>query len=221
MHPSPPTPMAGSPLVDDLSLDPFRDQHKLRISWMPWLYFSLKPRHRGWAKAWQDQVKADFERLETVHVGEGCFLAPTARLFGEPGRPVIIGDGCAIAAEAFVHGPVTLGKSVSLNARAAIDGGSKGVRIGDDTRIATGVAIYAFDHGIHPDRLVREQPVKSNGVVIGTDVWIGANACITDGVTIGDHAVVGMGAVVTRDVEPWAIVGGVPARVVGDRRNRT
>jgi acetyltransferase-like isoleucine patch superfamily enzyme len=44
---------------------------------------------------------------------------------------------------------------------------------------------------------------------------------ITDGVTIGDHAVVGMGAVVTRDVHEWAIVGGVPARVLGDRRTQT
>jgi acetyltransferase-like isoleucine patch superfamily enzyme len=67
---------------------------------------------------------------------------------------------------------------------------------------------------------VREQPVTSRGVRIGRDVWIGANACITDGVTIGDHAVVGMGAVVTRDVPEWAIVGGSPARIIGDRRNK-
>jgi acetyltransferase-like isoleucine patch superfamily enzyme len=49
-------------------------------------------------------------------------------------------------------------------------------------------------------------------------VWIGANAGITDGVRIGDHAVVGMGAVVTADVPDWAVAGGVPARILGDRR---
>ena len=49
-------------------------------------------------------------------------------------------------------------------------------------------------------------------------MWIGANAGVTDGVTIGDHAVVAMGAVVTRDVAPWSIVAGVPAAKIGDRR---
>jgi len=198
----------------------FSEQHKLRLSWMPWLYFSLKERHRGWAQAWQQEVQDSFRMLETVSIGKGCFVAPQARLFGEPGRAIVIGDGCAISAEAFVHGPVVLGDNVSLNARVSLDGGSKGIVIGNDVRIATGVAIYAFDHGLHPDRLVREQPVRSRGVCIGNDVWIGANACITDGVTLGDHCVVGMGAVVTRDVEPWMIVGGAPARVIGDRRTR-
>jgi acetyltransferase-like isoleucine patch superfamily enzyme len=72
---------------------------------------------------------------------------------------------------------------------------------------------------MEPDRLIREQPVCSRGITIGKDVWIGARAGITDGVTIGDHAVVAMGAVVTRDVEPWQIVAGVPARPIGDRRS--
>jgi len=62
--------------------------------------------------------------------------------------------------------------------------------------------------------------VRSRGIRIGRDVWVGANAGITDGVSIGDHAVVAMGAVVTRDVPDWAIVAGVPAVVLGDRRER-
>jgi acetyltransferase-like isoleucine patch superfamily enzyme len=197
-----------------------REQHKRRLSWMPWLYFSLKPAQRAWAEAWQREVQERLVLLETVVVGEGCFIAPEAQLFAEPGRTLVIGDRSSIAAEAFVHGPVVLGREVSLNARVSVDGGAAGVRIGDGTRVATGATLYAFDHGLAPQRPVRAQPVTSRGIVVGADVWIGANAGITDGVRVGDHAVVGMGAVVTRDVPDWAIVAGVPARVVGDRRER-
>lgn len=199
-------------------LESFRDQHKLRLSWMPWLYFVLKDRHRGWAQAWQAEVQARLRDLETVAIGQGCFVAPEARIFGEPGRGVVLGDGCAVAAEAFLHGPLTLGRDVSVNARATLDGGSRGITVGEGTRIATGAVLYAFDHGLAPDRPVKDQPVRSRGITVGADVWIGANAGVTDGVAIGDHAVVAMGAVVTRDVPPWAVVGGVPARVIGDRR---
>jgi acetyltransferase-like isoleucine patch superfamily enzyme len=195
-----------------------RAQHRRRLSWMPWLYFTLKAEHRAWAEPWQRRVQDRLRSVETVTIGEGCFVAPEARVFAEPRRPVVIGAGSSIAAEVFLHGPLTLGANVSLNPRVVIDGGTRGVEVGDDTRIATGVAIYAFDHGIDPARPVRAQKVRSRGVRIGRDVWIGAQAGITDGVTVGDHAVVAMGAVVTRDVPAWAIVAGVPARVIGDRQ---
>ena len=185
---------------------------------MPWLYFALKPRHRAWALAWQQEVQDRFRALETIELDEGCFVAPEARLFGEPGRGLRLGPGCAIAAEVFMHGPITLGRDVSINLRACLDGGAKGIVIGDGTRIAANCTLYAFDHGLDSGRPIKDQPVSSRGIVIGADVWIGANAGVTDGVTIGDHAVVGMGAVVTRDVPAWAIVGGVPARLIGDRR---
>lgn len=196
----------------------YRAQHQKRLSWMPWLYFALKDRHRAWAEAWQAEVQAHLVDQETVQLGVGGFIAPEAALFGEPGRPVILGDRCSVAAHAFLHGPITAGDDVSINARASLDGGAKGIRLGAGTRIASGAVLYAFDHGLADDRAIREQPVRSRGIVIGEDVWIGANAGITDGVTVGDHAVVAMGAVVTRDVAPWAIVAGVPARPIGDRR---
>lgn len=202
-------------------LERYREQHKKRLSWMPWLYFSLKPRHREWADAWQQEVQRFLLEQETVEIGTGCFISPEAALFGEPGRSVRIGDRCSIAAEAFLHGPITLGADVSINARASLDGGAKGIVIGDGTRIATGACLYAFDHGMTPERTIRDQPVTSKGIVIGADVWIGAQAGITDGVRVGDHAVVAMGAVVTRDVPEWAIVGGVPAKVIGDRREES
>lgn len=196
----------------------YRAQHMRRLSWMPWLYFSLKPEHRAWAEAWQAEVQAELTSLETVQIGPGCFVAPEARIFAEPGRPVILGEGCAIAADAFLHGPITMGRNVSVNARATLDGGAAGIVIGDDTRIATSATLFAFDHGMAPDRPIRVQPVRSRGIRLGADVWIGANAGVTDGVVVGDHVVVGMGAVVTHDVPDWSVVAGVPARVIGQRR---
>lgn len=191
----------------------------LRLSWMPWLYASLKPRHRSWAEAWQQEVQAHLTELETVRFGSGCFVAPEARIFAEPGRDVVVGDEAWIAAEAFIHGPVVLGPRVSINPRVHLDGGAAGIEVGEGSRLATGARAFAFEHGIAPDRPVRVQPVRSRGIRIGRDVWVGAGAGITDGVVIGDGAVVGLGAVVTRDVPAWSVVGGVPARVLGDRRH--
>ena len=203
--------------MDDLA--GYRKQHQRRLSHMPWLYFVLKDRHRAWAAAWQAEVQGRFQRLETIEIGPDCFVAPEARLFSEPGRGIRLGPGCAIAADVFLHGPLVLGREVSINLRASLDGGVKGITVGDGTRIAAGVVIYAFDHGLDPERPIKDQPVTSRGIAIGADVWIGANAGITDGVRVGDHAVVAMGAVVTRDVPEWAIVAGVPARIIGDRRD--
>ncbi len=198
----------------------FREQHKKRLSWMPWLYASLKEKHLVWARPWQQDVQAKLMREETVTIAEDCFIAPEAGIFAQLGRPIRIGPRSTVGAHAFLHGPLTIGADVSINARASLDGGAVGITIGDGCRIASGATIYAFDHQLAPDRFVREQPVTSKGITLGVDVWVGANAGITDGVTIGDHAVIGLGAVVTSDVPAWAIVGGVPARVIGDRRER-
>jgi acetyltransferase-like isoleucine patch superfamily enzyme len=195
----------------------YREQHQLRLSWMPWLWFSMDDKLSAWAQPWQDEIQARLRVVEAVEIGEGCFIAPEAKIFAEPHRPVRLGDRVTIAAEVFLHGPITLGHDVSINARVSMDGGRAGIEVGDGTRIATGVTVFAFDHGIDRAANIREQPVRSRGIVIGRDVWIGANAGITDGVRIGDHAVVGMGAVVTRDVPEWAIVGGVPAKPIGER----
>jgi len=198
----------------------FRAQHKRRLSHMPWLYFVLKDRHLDWARPWQAEVQAELCAVETVTLGEGCFIAPDAGIFAELGRDIIMGPRCSVASGAFLHGPLRFGAGVSVNAHASVDGGAVGITIGDGTRIASGARLYAFDHGLAPDRPIREQPVTSRGITVGRDVWVGANAGITDGVTVGDHAVIGLGAVVTADVAPFAIVGGVPARVLGDRRER-
>ncbi|MCF1429470.1 MAG: acyltransferase [Shewanella sp.] len=198
----------------------YRAQHKKRLSWMPWLYFSLKEKHQAWAHPWQQEVQAHFCAVETIRFGDNCFVAPETELFAEPGRDIITGNQCMIAAGCFLHGPITLGNEVAINHGCSFDGGAQGIVIGDQTRIANNVTIYAFNHGMAPNQAIYRQKSHSRGVRIGKDVWIGAQAGIVDGVTIGDHAVIGMGCIVSQNVPNWAIVVGNPMRIIGDRRKK-
>ncbi len=95
-----------------------------------------------------------------------------------------------------------------------------GITIGSRCAIASGVIIYSQtnQYRAEPLRDVIEQPVVYAPVSIGDDVWMGAGAVVLPGVSVGSHAVVAAGAVVRKDVPEWAIVGGVPARIIGDRR---
>ena len=89
--------------------------------------------------------------------------------------------------------------------------------------IAPRCAFTPYQHGFaDTQRPMREQPLTSNGdIVIEDDVWLGLNVCVMDGVTIGTGAIIGAGAVVTKDIPPFAIAGGVPARVLRDRNRET
>lgn len=206
--------------MSDQNTERYRQQHKRRLSYMPWLYAGLKPMHRKWAQAWQDEWQAYLKAMETIVIGDNCFIAPEARLFAEPGRAIVLGDNSYIAADCVLHGPITLGKGVSINHHISMDGGSKGIVVGDNTRIAAYSYAYAFNHGMDGDRLISDQPVTSKGIQIGCDVWIGANTGIVDGVNIGNYAVVGMGSIVTKSVAAYAKVAGNPAVPMGARATR-
>jgi len=195
----------------------YREQHKRRLAYMPWLYFSLKPKHQIWAREWQTQIQQELCELESIEIGTDVFIAPQARIFAEPGRTIKIGDGVSIAADCVLHGPITLEAGVSLNHHVTIEGGKAGVHIGANSRIAAYSTVFAFNHGTAVNELIREQPVTSKGIHIGADVWIGAQAGIVDGVRIGDGAVVAMSAVVTKNVPPAAKVAGNPAKQIGKR----
>lgn len=88
------------------------------------------------------------------------------------------------------------------------------ITIGAHTLFGPGCVIIDHNHGIRPDLRIDEQPCVARPIHIGSDVWCGAGAVILPGVTIGDGAVIGSQAVVTRDVPPLAVVAGNPARVL-------
>ena len=207
----------------DQVVDPllrYREQHKKRLSYMPWLYWKLKPKNRIWADQWQQEWQAYLQSMETIRIGRDCFISPDAHLFAERGREIVIGDGSYIAADCVIHGPITIGQQVAINHHATLDGGRAGIHLADQARLAAYCHLYAFNHGMKLDQTIHEQAVTSQGIHIGRDVWLGANVGIIDGVTVGDFAVVGMDSTVTKSVEPYAIVAGNPARVIGDRRDK-
>ena len=87
------------------------------------------------------------------------------------------------------------------------------LRIGNDVIIAQNVVFSGLNHGYEDINLpIRNQPCTTAEIVVEDEVWIGANVVITAGVRIGRHAVVAGGSVVTKDVPPYTVVGGNPAR---------
>lgn len=197
----------------------YRTQHKLRLSHMPWLYWRLKPSQREWAESWQAEVQHYLQSMETVIIHGDCFIAPEAKIFAERGRPVIIHSGSFIGADAVLHGPITIGENVGINHHVTMEGGSKGITIGDNCRIAAYCHLYAFNHGMAADALISEQSVSSKGITLEEDVWLGAHVGVVDGVTIGAGSIVGMQSVVTKNIAASIKSAGNPAKKIGERKD--
>ena len=93
------------------------------------------------------------------------------------------------------------------------------VRMGSHVLMGPNVMITTLSHGLKKSGTIVSQAPEIEDVTIGNDVWIGGYVCILPGVNIGDGAVIAAGAVVNKDVEPYTIVGGVPAKVISYRRD--
>ena len=105
---------------------------------------------------------------------------------------------------------ITVGEGVFINACCHFQDHG-GVIIGDGCQIGHNVVFATLNHGLPPEERQTTYPAP---IVLGRNVWVGSNATILPGMTIGDNAVVGAGAVVTKDVEANTIVGGVPAKLI-------
>ena len=105
---------------------------------------------------------------------------------------------------------ITVGNNVFINADCKFQD-QGGITIDDGALIGHGVVLATLNHDMDPEKRQQLHPAP---IHIGKRVWIGANATVTAGVTIGDNSVVAAGAVVTKDVPANVVVGGVPARII-------
>ena len=105
---------------------------------------------------------------------------------------------------------ITIGRNVFINADCKFQD-QGGIFIDDGALIGHAVVLATLNHDFAPEKRQQLHPAP---IHIGKNVWIGSNATVLPGVTIGDNAIIAAGAVVTKDVEPSRVVGGVPAKVI-------
>ena len=149
------------------------------------------------------------------HRGRGSKIYHSVRMDTPPYRRFWLGRHSVIESFCCINnavGDVTIGDYTRIGIHNTIIGP---VCIGNHVNLAQGITITALNHNFEDaSKRIDEQGISTKPVVIGDDVWIGANAVILPGVTIGSHCVVAAGAVVTKDVPNHTLVGGVPAKLI-------
>jgi acetyltransferase-like isoleucine patch superfamily enzyme len=164
----------------------------------------------------QTQYQNLLHRLYGASVGVDCYLSPLASITASPGEAFQMGRSGFVAAGAYITGSVVLGDDCTVNPYATIRGK---FRCGNGVRIGAYACIVGFNHGFERvDIPIFQQPHTSKGIVLGDDIWVGAQVTIVDGVNVGSHSILAGGAVVTRDVPEYAIVGGNPAKIIRMRK---
>lgn len=175
-------------LVDWLIMNPVQTRPRWYVRILAPLY-----QHRGKSSKIHRSVRMDTPPYRKFSLGDYSVVESYSCINNAVGD-VIIGDHTRVGLHNTVIGPVTIGNHVNL---------------------AQGVTVTAINHNFtEKDLRIDEQGVSTSPVTIGDDIWIGANAVILPGVTIGNHTVVAAGAVVTKDVPPHTLVAGVPAKII-------
>jgi len=151
-----------------------------------------------------------------VHLADKVAIGNFCRVLAGKGE-IRLGESCEIHPFCTLRaqsGSIRMGKECSLNPYSIIHGNG-GVLLGNYVRIGSHVIFVSSTHVFDSIEMpIHCQGSRSQGIVVEDDVWIGGGATILDGTRIGKGAIVGAGAVVVKDVPPYAIVGGVPARII-------
>lgn len=164
-----------------------------------------------------------------VHLGRSVYLDQGVYLHALPGG-IAIGENTFVMHHTMLHvfnfrnlpnAGITIGKNCFIGEFNVIRG-QGGVHIGNDVYTGPMVQLVAINHVYQdPDLPIREQGITAQGIIIEDDVWLGASVTVVDGVTIGRGSIIGAGSVVTRDIPPYSIAVGTPAKPLRDRRQAT
>ncbi|MBC6994146.1 acyltransferase [Neolewinella lacunae] len=182
---------------------------------------------RGQGYRVQGPIRMRKDRHSLIHL-QGCTLERKARLEAQTWTPqdapgtIDIGPASVVKTEALVsaiNARCRIGARCAVGSRSELRAIGADIDIGDDVRIAAEVVIMTRDHAFgDPDLPLLDQGFVHRPISIGKLCWIGRRAILLPGVTLGRNVIVAAGAVVTKDVADYAIVGGIPARVIGDAR---
>lgn len=184
--------LKGSPKIKRFLDYLIMNQRDARPRWYIRLLAPLY-QHRAWSSKIYWSVRMDTPPYRRFWLGRKSVIESYCCINNAVGD-VMIGDHTRIGIHCTVIGPVT---------------------IGNDVNLAQGITVTALNHNFEDStKRIDAQGVSTKPVVISDDVWIGANAVILPGVTIGTHSIVAAGAVVTKDVPPHSLVAGVPAKLI-------
>lgn len=163
-------------------------------------------------------------KLKNLMIGNNVVIRESTiiRVFGEMiiEDNVYIRENCGIGPGHVLdnHRKVRIGKNTRINSGVYIET-TGGIDIGEDVTITGGTAIFTHEHNMKKDKPILQQGITPVfDTIIGNDVFIGHGSVILGGLKIGDGAVTGAKSVVTKDVEPYTIVAGNPAKVIGERK---
>lgn len=147
--------------------------------------------------------------------GKGSIIRRNARLDLNAGNKLIIGDRTIIENHVILNngiGDIEIGNNTMITSRGMILGPTL---IGNNVVLGIGSQVLGLTHNYEDIEIpIKEQGVSGTKVIIEDDVWIGGNCVIIQGIKIGKHSLVAAGSVVTKDVEPYTIVAGNPARPI-------
>ncbi len=155
-----------------------------------------------------------------LRLGKNCFIGDRVVLFErKAGGKIELGDRVEIYRDSILetgrNGEIIIGSESSVHPSCHIYSYVQPIIIGKGVMIAANCALYSYNHNIERGKTIREQGIQSEGpIVIGDEAWLGVMVTVLDGVTIGKGAVVAAGSVVTRDVPDYAVVAGVPAKIL-------